>query len=65
MIALGHLIFANIGHSDAKRSFENLSAVASQLSYSQEQLDALLKEVAEAYQKDRGQGLIDAAFPKA
>jgi hypothetical protein len=32
--------------------------------YTQQQLDSLLKEVAEAYQKDRGQSLIDAAFPK-
>ena len=28
------------------------------------QVDALLIEVAKAYQKDRGQSLIDAAFPK-
>ena len=65
LIALGHMIFANIGHSDAKMSFENLSAAASQLSFSQEQLDALQEEVAETYKKDRGQSLIDAAFPKA
>ena len=64
LIALSYLIFANIGHSDAKMSFENLSTVASQLSFSQEQLDALQMEVAEAYRKDRGQGLIDAAFSK-
>jgi tetratricopeptide (TPR) repeat protein len=64
LIALGHLIFTNIGHSDAKRSFENLSVAASQLCFSQEQFDVLLKEVADAYRKDRGQGLIDAAFPK-
>jgi hypothetical protein len=38
--------------------------MASELSYTQEQLDALLKEVAKTYQKDRGQSLIDAAFPK-
>jgi hypothetical protein len=38
--------------------------MASKLSYTQEQLDILQKEVAEAYQKDRGQSLIDAAFPK-
>jgi tetratricopeptide (TPR) repeat protein len=64
MIALGHLIFVNIGHSDAKRSSENLSFAAFQLSFSQAQLDALQKEVANVYGKDRGQSLIDAAFPK-
>ena len=65
LIALGYLIFANIGHSDAKMSFENLSAAASQLSFSHEQFDALQREVAEAYRKDHGQDLIDAAFPQA
>ena len=64
LIALGHLILVNIGHSDAKRGSENLFAAASQLSFSQAQLDALQKEVANAYGKDRGQSLIDAAFPK-
>jgi len=64
LIALGHLIFVNISHSGAKRSSENLSAAASQLSFSQEQLEALQKDVADAYRKDRGQSLIDAAFPK-
>jgi hypothetical protein len=39
--------------------------MASELSYTQELFGAMMKEVAEAYQKDRGQGLIDAAFPKA
>jgi tetratricopeptide (TPR) repeat protein len=65
LIALGHLSFVNIGHTDSKKSSKHLSAVASQLSFSQLHLEALLKEVAEAYKKDRGQGLIDAAFPKA
>jgi tetratricopeptide (TPR) repeat protein len=64
LITLGHLIFTGIGHSYANKSFENLLAIASQLSLSQEQFDALQKEVAEAYRKDRGQSLIDAAFPK-
>jgi tetratricopeptide (TPR) repeat protein len=65
LIALGHVILAYLGHSYAKESFKNLSSAASQLGCSQEQFDALLKEVAEAYDKDHGQGLIDAAFPKA
>jgi tetratricopeptide (TPR) repeat protein len=65
LIALGYLIFAGISHSNAKITFENLCAAASQLSLSQEQFDALQKEVSESYSKDRGQSLIAAAFPKA
>jgi len=64
MIALGHLILVNIGHSDAKRISKNLSYAASRLSFSQRQLEALQREVADSYKKDRGQSLIDAAFPK-
>jgi len=64
LIVVGYAIFAYIGHSDAKIGFKNLSAAASQLGYSQEQFEALQIEVAEAYGKDCGQGLIDAAFPK-
>jgi len=62
LIALGYLIFSNIGHSDARKSFEYLHTIASELSFSQEQFDALQMEVAEAYRKDRGRSLIDAAF---
>jgi hypothetical protein len=63
-VALAYIIISSIGHADAKKGFKNLSNMASELSYTQEQLDALLKEVAKTYQKDRGQSLIDAAFPK-
>jgi hypothetical protein len=38
--------------------------MASELKYTEGQTEVLLKDVAEAYQKDRGQSLIDAAFPK-
>ncbi|HPS91472.1 MAG TPA: tetratricopeptide repeat protein [Methanothrix sp.] len=65
LIALGYQIFASISHSNAKVTFENLCAAASQLSLSQEQFDSLQKEVVESYSKDRGQSLLAAAFPKA
>ena len=63
-LAISYLINSSIGHWETKTYLENLSAAASQLSFSQEQFDALLKEVAEAYRTDRCQGLIDAAFLK-
>lgn len=65
LVALAYIMLSSMGHADAKRVSEPLSVMASELKYTQEQLDALLKEVAESYQKDRGQSLIDAAFPKA
>jgi hypothetical protein len=36
--------------------------MAAQLGYSEEQLNILLEEVAERYQSDRGQQLLEAAF---
>lgn len=39
--------------------------MAAQLNYTQEQFDAMLREVSEAYKADRGAGLIQAAFEKA
>jgi tetratricopeptide (TPR) repeat protein len=65
LVALSYLINNSIGHERTKTSFENLSLMASKLKYTQESFDYALKEVADAYRKDRGQSLIDAAFPKA
>ena len=63
--AIAYIMLSLLGHKDAKKSLEGLSSMTSKLSYTtQEEFDALLKEVADAYQKDRGQGLIEAAFPK-
>jgi hypothetical protein len=41
-----------------------LSQMAGQLNYTQEQVDAMLREVGEAYKADRGLGLVQAAFGK-
>jgi tetratricopeptide (TPR) repeat protein len=65
LVALANIIISSIGHADAKKGFESLSRMAFNLSYTQGQLDALQMEVAESYAKDRGQSLLDAAFPKA
>jgi hypothetical protein len=48
-------------NAGVKWAFKGLSSMASVPKYAQEQIDALLKEVADAYRKDRGQGLIKAA----
>jgi tetratricopeptide (TPR) repeat protein len=64
LVALCCVINASIGHGDTESDFKALSGMASKLKYTQEQIEAMLKEVADSYQKDRGQSLIDAAFPK-
>lgn len=65
MVALSYLIVSSIGHEKAKIGLENLNAMASNLNYSPELIDTIIEEVAESYRHDRGQSLIDAAFPKA
>jgi tetratricopeptide (TPR) repeat protein len=65
LMAIGYMIFAYIDHADEKVSNNIVSAAASQLSYSEKQVEALLKEVAESYSNDLGQSLLDAAFPKS
>ena len=64
LMALACFMDSSIGHVDAKNDFEALSGMASELKYTQGQTEAMLKEVVEAYKVDRGQSLIDAAFPK-
>jgi hypothetical protein len=64
-IAIHYLIFADIDYPDVKMAYETLCNIASQMSLSQEQIEALLKEVAESYAKDRGWSLIRAAFPSS
>ncbi len=65
LVAMCFLIDQSIGHGDTESDFKMLSQMAAQLSYTQEQFDAMLGEVIEAYKADRGRGLIDAAFQKS
>jgi tetratricopeptide (TPR) repeat protein len=64
LVALACIIDSSIGHADAKLDFEALTCMALELKYTQGQTESILKEVVEAYKEDRGQGLIDATFPK-
>ncbi|MGB7570173.1 MAG: tetratricopeptide repeat protein, partial [Methanothrix sp.] len=65
LVAISFLINNSIRHEKAQLSFKNLSAMASQLKYTQESFDAMLKEVTESYARDRGWSLIRAAFPES
>lgn len=64
MVALCCLMDASIGHGDTQSDFKALSVIASEIGYPQEQIEVLLKDVAEAYKKDGGRRLIDSAFPR-
>jgi tetratricopeptide (TPR) repeat protein len=62
LVALCFLIDQSIGHGDAEKDSRSLAGMATDLKYTPEQVQALLREVTQAYQKDRGRGLLDAAF---
>ncbi|HSD57191.1 MAG TPA: hypothetical protein VLB04_03335 [Methanotrichaceae archaeon] len=62
MVALGWLINSSIYHVDAQSDVKNLFVMASELGYTQEQLEAMMKEVTEVYGKDRGKELINATI---
>jgi tetratricopeptide (TPR) repeat protein len=64
LIALCFLIDQSIGHGDTESDFQALSQLAAELKYTQEQVEAILQEVTEAYKADWGAGLIQAAFKK-
>ncbi|MCI0489842.1 MAG: CHAT domain-containing protein [Blastocatellia bacterium] len=64
LVALCYLIDRSIGHGDTESDFRALTQMVSQLNYTQEQVDAMLREVGEAYQQDRGLGLVKAALDK-
>jgi tetratricopeptide (TPR) repeat protein len=62
LVALSFLINQSIGSGDTERSSQTLSAMASELKYSQEQLEELLQQVAESYRVDKGRRLLEEAF---
>lgn len=56
------MIFSSIGSAQLKEVAPWVNQLASKLQYTQEQFEAMLREVAESYRRDRGWSLIDAAF---
>jgi len=58
LVALCYLIDREIGHGDAESDFRQLAGLAEALNYTQDQLDAMLQEVAMAYKRDRGAELV-------
>ncbi|VVB67000.1 Tetratricopeptide repeat protein [uncultured archaeon] len=65
LVALGWLINSSIHHVDAQDDAKILSIMASELGYTKRIIKAVIKKVAAAYKKDKGKGLVKAAFPKS
>ena len=58
LLVLSAIILRSIGHADLKRVEPLVNALASQLGYTQERLQALVGEVLAEYRKDRGWGMV-------
>jgi tetratricopeptide (TPR) repeat protein len=61
LVALCFLIDQSIGHGDTESDLRTVTGMATQLNYTQEQFQAMMQEVAEAYRQDRGGGLVRGA----
>jgi tetratricopeptide (TPR) repeat protein len=62
LVTLSAMLLQSLGHADLKRVEPWVNGLASQLNYTQGQFQAMLRQVAEAYRKDGGRGLVEAAF---
>lgn len=62
LLALSLGLSQAIGHKHARFAAENLEVVAKQLNFTPEQIEALKAEVLQEYERDRGVGLVRAAF---
>ncbi|HWQ19169.1 MAG TPA: tetratricopeptide repeat protein [Methanotrichaceae archaeon] len=62
LLALSGMLLKLADHPDFKEVEPVVDRLASQLRYSQEQFMRMIKEVSEAYRRDRASGLVEAAF---
>ncbi|MFN0128663.1 MAG: hypothetical protein ACKV19_18485 [Verrucomicrobiales bacterium] len=60
--AIAYLLLEKIGATQKEQAFNNLIGMASDLRLDQAGFDNLLREAAEAYQRDRGAELVSRAF---
>ncbi len=62
LVALSSMILDEIEHDDLKQAVLWIDRLASELGYSPDRLEAMCGAVAEAYQQNRGQDLVEAAL---
>lgn len=65
IMALSNMILRSIGSEDVKKIEPIVERLAAQLNYSQEQFMEMIREVATGYRRDKGMGLVEAAFGRA
>jgi tetratricopeptide (TPR) repeat protein len=63
-LAISYYLTNKIGHEKKEHSKRSLSKVASQLGYRPERLDAMIQEVADSYQRDKGRSLLETLINK-
>jgi tetratricopeptide (TPR) repeat protein len=64
-LAISYYLNDKIGHEKKEHSKRSLLKAASQLEYSQEQLNEIIQECANSYQRDKGRSLLEAILIKA
>lgn len=64
LLALSGMLLKSADHPDFKAVEPVVDRLASQLRYSQDQFMRMIKEVSEAYRRDKASGLVEAAFKK-
>ncbi len=62
LIILSGMILRRLNHPDTSRVESTINGLASHLGYDQRRFDSILREATQSYRKDRGRGLIAAAF---
>jgi tetratricopeptide (TPR) repeat protein len=62
LMALSAMILRRKGSEDVKNVEPVVERLASQLNYSQEQFLGMVREVSQAYRKDKGRSLVEMAF---
>jgi tetratricopeptide (TPR) repeat protein len=62
LVGLCYRIDREIGHGDTESDWRAVTQLAAQLDYTQDQLNAALREAGESYARDRGSELLQQAF---
>ncbi len=64
LMALANIILMSIGSEDVKNVEPIVERFAAQLNYSQEQFMVMVREITASYRRDKGRGMVGAAFKR-
>lgn len=65
LMALSNMILRSIGSEDIKKVEPIVERLAAQLNYSQEMFLEMIREITTGYRRDKGRGLVEAAFGRS